>query len=74
VVITDEARSFVEPSVAPVPPGVDRLVGQAAGQWRAPLLNRIPMWALALAGYGLLSLGGLALAARRLATPASEER
>jgi hypothetical protein len=48
--------------------------GLLAAPWKAPLVNRIPMWALALAGYALLSLGGLALAARRLATPAREER
>ena len=50
--------------------------GAAGGvaQWRAPLLNRIPMWVLSLIGYGILSLGGLALAARRLATPAAGER
>jgi hypothetical protein len=32
------------------------------------------MWVLALTGYGLLSLGGLALSARKLATPAAGER
>ena len=46
----------------------------AAAEWRPPLLNRIPMWALALIGYGLLSFGGLALASRRLTTPAAGER
>lgn len=72
VTITNEARSFVGPSGEPVPLGADGNV--LAAPWRAPLINRIPMWALALAGYGLLSLGGLALAARQLATPAREER
>ncbi len=77
VVITDEARSLVGPQA--VPGGVDLngdgVIDQlAAAQWQAPLLNRIPMWVLALIGYGLLSLGGLTLAARRLATPAREER
>jgi ABC-type transport system involved in multi-copper enzyme maturation permease subunit len=43
-------------------------------QWRAPLVNRIPMWALALFGYGALSIGGFALASRKLATPAAGER
>jgi ABC-type transport system involved in multi-copper enzyme maturation permease subunit len=42
--------------------------------FRPPLLNRIPMWALALGGYGLLSAGGLTVAARRLSTPAAGER
>jgi hypothetical protein len=32
------------------------------------------MWVLALGGYGLLGGGGLALASRRLATPAETER
>ncbi|HEV7864897.1 MAG TPA: ABC transporter permease, partial [Acidimicrobiia bacterium] len=45
-----------------------------AVKFRPPLLNRIPMWALALAGYLLLSLGGLTVAARRLRTPAAGER
>lgn len=44
------------------------VVGQAAN-FRPPFLNRIPMWVLALVGYGLLSVGGLAVAARKLATP-----
>jgi hypothetical protein len=44
------------------------------GSFRPPLLNRIPIWAMALAGYALLSVGGLTLAARRLATPAAGER
>jgi len=50
--------------------------GAVAGvdQWRAPFLNRIPMWALSLIGYGVLSIGGLALASRKLATPAAGER
>ena len=43
-------------------------------EWRAPLLNRIPMWTLSLLFYGALSIGGLTLAARRLATPAAGER
>jgi ABC-type transport system involved in multi-copper enzyme maturation permease subunit len=43
-------------------------------QWRAPFLNRIPMWALSLIGYGILSIGGLALASRKLATPTAGER
>lgn len=46
----------------------------ALATFRPPLLNRIPMWSLALAGYTILSLGGLALSARRLATPAAGER
>ncbi len=59
----------------PVPPDAGGVLApQAADVWRPPLLNRIPMWALALFGYGFLSLGGLTLAARRLATPAREER
>jgi ABC-type transport system involved in multi-copper enzyme maturation permease subunit len=48
-----------------------------AGQvkpWKAPLLNRIPMWILSLLGYGALSIGGLTLASRRLSTPAAAER
>lgn len=62
-----------------VPAGFpDPLVGQGAPappeQWRAPLLNRIPMWVLSLIGYGALSIGGLALASRKLATPAAGER
>ena len=71
VIVTESGRSLVGPDGAPVPPGGGGLL---AAPWRAPLVNRIPMWALALVGYGLLSLGGLALAARRLATPAREER
>jgi ABC-type transport system involved in multi-copper enzyme maturation permease subunit len=43
-------------------------------QWRAPFLNRIPMWVLSLIGFGALSFGGLALASRKLATPAAGER
>ena len=43
-------------------------------QWRPPFLNRIPMWVLSLLGYGVLSIGGLALASRKLATPAAGER
>jgi hypothetical protein len=54
------------------------LLGQAAPapaqQWKAPLLNRTPMWLLALIGYGALSFGGLALASRRLSTPAVGDR
>ena len=72
VIVTDEARSFVGPSGEPVPFGAEG--GLGAAQWRAPFVNRIPIWVLALAGYGILSLGGLTLAARRLATPAREER
>jgi ABC-2 type transport system permease protein len=48
--------------------------GFAQAKFRPPLLNRIPMWSLALAGYALLSIGGLALAARKLATPSAGER
>jgi ABC-type transport system involved in multi-copper enzyme maturation permease subunit len=59
-------------------PAVAPLLGQAAPaparQWKAPLLNRTPMWLLSLLGYGALSLGGLALASRKLATPAAGER
>ncbi|HEV8625677.1 MAG TPA: ABC transporter permease [Acidimicrobiia bacterium] len=54
------------------------LLGQAAPapaeQWKAPFLNRAPMWLLSLIGYGALSFGGLALASRRLSTPAAGER
>jgi len=62
-----------------VPAGVPApLLGQGAPaqpqQWKAPLLNRTPMWILSLLGYGALSLGGLALASRRLATPSAGER
>ena len=32
------------------------------------------MWSLALIVYAVLSIGGLALASRRLATPAAGER
>jgi hypothetical protein len=65
--------------IRPVPTtGPGPLLGQAVPaaqkQWKAPLLNRIPMWALALIGYGALSFGGLALASRRLTTPAAGER
>jgi ABC-type transport system involved in multi-copper enzyme maturation permease subunit len=72
-IINDQTISAVPPGAAfPVDNGV---VGQAAAaQFRPPFLNRIPMWALALGGYALLSLGGLALAARRLSTPAAGER
>ena len=52
----------------------DEVAPLAAEPWRAPLLNRVPMWALALIGYALLSFGGLCLAARRLSTPAEAER
>jgi ABC-type transport system involved in multi-copper enzyme maturation permease subunit len=58
-----------------VPAGaVDAPLAPEIKKFRPPLLNRIPMWVLALTGYGLLSLGGLALAARKLATPAAGER
>ena len=64
-----------------VPPGVNGFpfpvapdAPPAAAGYRPPLLNRIPMWALSLAGFALLSFGGLALAARKLATPAAGER
>ena len=65
--------------VRAVPAGVpDPLLGQGAPAqakpWKAPLLNRTPMWILSLLGYGALSLGGLALASRRLSTPAAGER
>jgi hypothetical protein len=43
-------------------------------QWRPPLLNRIPMWVLSLTGYALLAFGGLAIASRKLSTPAAGER
>jgi len=55
------------------PPANGNLAG-APAKFRPPLLNRIPMWALALAGYTILSLGGLTLAARKLSTPAPDER
>ena len=76
VEIGPAARDMV---VQAVPAGVpDPLIGQGAAapvqQWRAPLLNRIPMWVLSLIGYGALSIGGLALASRKLATPAAGER
>jgi ABC-type transport system involved in multi-copper enzyme maturation permease subunit len=61
------------PDGIPLPVDGNLAVAQAA-KFRPPFLNRIPMWALALAGYTLLSLGGLALAARKLATPAAGER
>ncbi|MCA1843893.1 MAG: hypothetical protein LC792_12060, partial [Actinobacteria bacterium] len=48
--------------------------GFTQAKFRPPLLNRIPLWSLALAGYALLSAGGLALAARKLATPSAGER
>ena len=70
---------FVSPDPAVAPPDIpvplqnNGAVARVT-QWRAPLLNRIPMWALALFGYGALSIGGLALASRRLATPAAGER
>ena len=60
------------PAGAPAP-----LLGQVAApekEWKAPFLNRIPMWVLSLFGYGALSIGGLALASRKLATPAAGER
>jgi ABC-type transport system involved in multi-copper enzyme maturation permease subunit len=59
----------------PVPAGaVDAQLAPQVTKFRPPFLNRIPMWALALGGYALLSLGGLTLAARRLSTPAAGER
>jgi ABC-type transport system involved in multi-copper enzyme maturation permease subunit len=71
-----QVRVFKDGGAA-IPPPVDAngnlLVGQAA-KFRPPLLNRIPMWVLALVGYSALSLGGLALAARKLRTPAATER
>ncbi|MGH9039809.1 MAG: ABC transporter permease [Acidimicrobiia bacterium] len=78
-VVTDPAPvPLPAPIDGPVDPPVGGLVGPdgelLAQQWQAPLANRIPMWALALGGYILLSLGGLTLAARRLSTPASDER
>jgi ABC-type transport system involved in multi-copper enzyme maturation permease subunit len=72
MVMSEPAPVPIGPNGAPVP--FDGSGDVFAAPWRAPLVNRIPMWALALAGYGLLSLGGLTLAARRLATPAREER
>lgn len=78
MVVTDPAPVPIGPRGAPMPVDVGGGIGNRgdllAAPWKAPLVNRIPMWALALAGYALLSLGGLALAARRLATPAREER
>lgn len=69
---TDDFILRAVPDGAPAP-----LLGQAppapAKSWKAPLLNRIPMWILSLLGYGALSLGGLALASRRLSTPAAGE-
>lgn len=63
------------PDGVAVPVGaVDAQLAPQVTKFRPPLLNRIPMWVLALIGYGLLSLGGLALSARRLATPAVGER
>jgi ABC-2 type transport system permease protein len=65
------------PAVAPGTGGFVGVGGVAAGApapWHPPLLNRIPMWVLALGGYGLLGGGGLVLASRRLATPAETER
>jgi ABC-type transport system involved in multi-copper enzyme maturation permease subunit len=61
------------PQGAPVPFQNNGAVARV-DQWRAPFLNRIPMWALSLLGYAILSVGGLALASRRLATPAAGER
>lgn len=74
-VTTESGVGFANDMV--VVPGVgDNVVGAAGGfaTYKPPLLNRIPMWALALGGYLLVSLGGLALAARRLSTPAAGER
>jgi ABC-type transport system involved in multi-copper enzyme maturation permease subunit len=62
-----------DPAVAPVPFQNNGAVARV-DEWRAPLLNRIPMWVLSLIGYGVLSIGGLALASRKLATPAAGER
>ena len=78
-VVPTTVPAFVSPDPAVAPPPVPvPLQNNGAvvqvDQWRAPLLNRIPMWALALLGYGALSIGGLALASRRLATPAAGER
>ena len=61
------------PAGAPAPLLGGGAVAQAQ-QWKAPLLNRIPMWVLSLIAYGGLSIGGLALASRRLSTPAAGER
>jgi ABC-type transport system involved in multi-copper enzyme maturation permease subunit len=79
----DRAEAFAEvappgvmvgwagPMPVPFPaPGADA----SAVQWRPPLLNRIPIWAYALAGYALLSAGGLALSSRRLAAPSRDDR
>lgn len=82
-------RTSVESGVgfAPAPDGVVAVpagasapllgLGQAPAAvkpWKAPFLNRIPMWVLSLIGYGALSFGGLALASRKLATPAAGDR
>ena len=72
VVADGPAVDFPAPPMPP-PVGPDGVIG-LGDPWQAPLANRIPMWALALVGYAILSLGGLALSARRLATPAQEER
>jgi ABC-type transport system involved in multi-copper enzyme maturation permease subunit len=70
-IVEDKAISAVPPG-APLPTDANGVVAEAA-KFRPPFLNRIPMWSLALGGYALLSLGGLALAARRLATPSAGE-
>ncbi|MGH8992777.1 MAG: ABC transporter permease [Acidimicrobiia bacterium] len=69
--VPPDGGGFVD---APAPIGPDGQLLGAEAEWEAPLINRIPVWAWALAGYLLISLGGLSLAARRLSTPASEER
>ena len=70
IIIADPATG---PFDGPVPLQNNGAVARV-DQWRAPLLNRIPMWALSLFGYAALSFGGLALASRKLATPAAGER
>src|SRR5688572_7201444 len=61
------------PSDAPLPLPNNGAVARV-DEWRAPFLNRIPMSAVSLLFSAALSVGGLTLAARRLATPAAGER
>jgi ABC-type transport system involved in multi-copper enzyme maturation permease subunit len=71
--MTEQEFLRVVPADEPVPFQNNGAVARF-DQWRPPFLNRVPMWALSLTGYALLSIGGLALASRRLRTPAAGER
>lgn len=67
----------VEVGQAQVPGVGNAAVGGAAApgdQWRAPFLNRVPMWVMSLIAFSLLSVAGLALSTRRLGAPAAGER